>query len=430
MKRKIPLVFLALMFGGIFAADMTGNYNTWLGYIAGINADGERSTMQGAGAGGEATGIIRTDYVGAAAGAYSSNMVDCVGMGYRALRGASDMSEVVAIGAGALASCSNLNRATWLNGHFFAQPGEFWISCDKNWQRADAPIYYTNGTMTINVPNVRIINGTLDKSSIDLSAYAKKDEVDSAISTVMKTVSEHTALHALNLETIDRTAHFSPLDGKANYAAACIALDNGQFDRQLVIEYNVTVPYDNPDPDGAPVIKYTASTTVTNFSVFGWAGLQELGYTEFYITVHDEVIFTDYNGKQIGHINKDASTRCYLDGVYSVGEAVDAQTIRFYNDALVTCDITTATSAYVSNNEYSQSALTYTGVAVTMPSATNHARQFTLSLETDTGTAKAVTWNGGTVIEKFAGASNLSGGRTVWIVREVAPNIFLIDRTP
>lgn len=411
------------------AADFSGTYSIWHGYLSGHNSTGDRSEMLGAGAGGESSGIVRTDLIGAAAGAYSSNLTDCVGIGYRALRNASDMREVVAIGAGAFTNRTVLTNATWLNGHFFAQPGEFWISYDKNRQRANAPIYYTNGTMTINVPNVRI-NGTLDKSSIDLSAYAKKDEVDSAISNVMKTVSEHTALHALNLETIDRTAHFSPLDGKANYAAECIALDNVQFDRQLVIVYEVIEPSDNPDPDGAPVKVYTASATITNFSVSGWAVLPEAGHTEFYITVHDEVIFTSYNGKQIGHINKDASVLCYLDGVYSVGEAVNAQTIRFDMDALVTCDITTATSAYTMNNKYSQSALTYTGVAVTMPSATNHARQFTLSLETDTGTAKAVTWNGGTVIEKFAGASNLSVGRTVWIVREVAPNIFLIDRTP
>ena len=101
MKRITLLSVLCLaVFGGANAADMTGDFNTWLGYIAGINSDGERSTVQGAGAGGEATGLIRTDLIGAAAGAYSSHLTDCVGIGYRALRGASDMSEVVAIGTG------------------------------------------------------------------------------------------------------------------------------------------------------------------------------------------------------------------------------------------------------------------------------------------------------------------------------------------
>lgn len=158
MNRKIPLVFSALLFGGIFAADMTGNYNTWLGYIAGINADGERSTMQGAGAGGEATGIIRTDYVGAAAGAYSSNMVDCVGMGYRALRGASDMSEVVAIGAGALTNRTGLTKATWVNGQFaaFAQNNSFWVKANPATADTNAPIHYANGVLSLNADEVRI----------------------------------------------------------------------------------------------------------------------------------------------------------------------------------------------------------------------------------------------------------------------------------
>ena len=101
MKRIILFSSLFALFT-LHAADMSGDFDTWLGYIAGINADGDRTTVQGAGAGGEATGLIRTDLIGAAAGAYSSNLTDCVGIGYRALRNASDMREVVAIGSGAL----------------------------------------------------------------------------------------------------------------------------------------------------------------------------------------------------------------------------------------------------------------------------------------------------------------------------------------
>lgn len=175
MNRKIPLVFSALMFGGIFAADMTGYYNTWLGYIAGINADGERSTMQGAGAGGEATGIIRTDYVGAAAGAYSSNMVDCVGMGYRALRNAANMTNVVAIGTGAFTNRVGLSNATWLNGHFYANEveEEFWLGYRRN----NPMIHYKEGTLFFNVPNVSMNAGDWGyKAAFGFRAFVKTTE--------------------------------------------------------------------------------------------------------------------------------------------------------------------------------------------------------------------------------------------------------------
>lgn len=154
---KIVAVCVAGTLAAI-AADMTGDYNTWLGYIAGINADGERTTVQGAGAGGEATGLIRTDLIGAAAGAYASNLYDCVGIGYRALRGSADMSEVVAIGAGAFTNKTRLSKATWLNGHFaaFGQNNTFWIKANPKQADTNAPIHFANGVLSLNADTVRI----------------------------------------------------------------------------------------------------------------------------------------------------------------------------------------------------------------------------------------------------------------------------------
>ena len=173
MKRITLLSVLCLaVFGGANAADMTGDFNTWLGYIAGINAAGDRSTVQGAGAGGEATGLIRTDLIGAASGAYSSNLTDCVGIGYRALRGASDMSEVVAIGSGAFSNRTGLTKATWLNGQFaaFGQNNSFWIKANPAQADTNAPIHYANGVLSLNADTVRINGETAGGNGSGASA--------------------------------------------------------------------------------------------------------------------------------------------------------------------------------------------------------------------------------------------------------------------
>lgn len=163
MKRITLLSVLCLaVFGGANAADMTGDFNTWLGYIAGINADGDRTTVQGAGAGGEATGLERTDLIGAAAGAYSSNLTDCVGIGYRALRNASDMREVVAIGSGAFTNRTGLTRATYINGQFVAygQNNTFAVKANRNTPDTNAPIYYADGVLNLNADEIRFNGAT------------------------------------------------------------------------------------------------------------------------------------------------------------------------------------------------------------------------------------------------------------------------------
>lgn len=167
MKRIILFSSLFALFT-LHAADMSGDFNTWLGYIAGINADGDRTTVQGAGAGGEATGLIRTDLIGAAAGAYSSNLTDCVGIGYRALRNAGDMREVVAIGSGAFTNRTGLTRATYINGQFYAsrQGDEFWL---RTWDYREPPIHYQTNRLRLAARNVDI-SGTVSVNGMDAGA--------------------------------------------------------------------------------------------------------------------------------------------------------------------------------------------------------------------------------------------------------------------
>lgn len=156
--RGLAFVFSAAFCAAAFAAEkVEGDYNTSLGYLAGKDATGNRATVMGAGAGGEATGIRRTDFMGAAAGAYSRNVRDSVGVGYRAMRDAANCSNVVAIGTQAFAGETNLSSATWLNGHFVARGGSFYITANAASAGPAAPIYYADGTLHLNA--ARIVTG-------------------------------------------------------------------------------------------------------------------------------------------------------------------------------------------------------------------------------------------------------------------------------
>ena len=67
---------------------------------------------------------------------------------------------------------------------------------------------------------------------------------------------------------------------------------------------------------------------------------------------------------------------------------------------------------------------------ITLPDSTDHARSFSLALTTDTEGETEVTWEGGDIVEAFAGAKKLAPGTTVWDVKEVMPSTFLVDRAP
>ena len=154
MKKTATIAALTL--GIAVLADIEGDYNTWLGYLAGESASGNRTTVQGAGAGGGAQDLYRTDLIGAASGVYGVRFYDTVGIGYRALRYSCDVSNTVAIGSHAFegVSMGGITDATWINGHFVVNPpkyngswwqqtpGEFYITGDASKTNGLAPIWY------------------------------------------------------------------------------------------------------------------------------------------------------------------------------------------------------------------------------------------------------------------------------------------------
>lgn len=160
MKRIATIAAFAAF--AATAADFSGTYSIWHGYLSGFNSTGDRSEMLGAGAGGESSGLVRTDLVGAAAGAFATNLTDCVGIGYHALRGSSGMSRVVAIGANALTNRPGESCSTWINGQLYAsaQGDSFWLKPNPSMPDTNAPIYYANGTLHLNA-EVSVNGGTL-----------------------------------------------------------------------------------------------------------------------------------------------------------------------------------------------------------------------------------------------------------------------------
>lgn len=152
-KHIVSGCLLAATLATIYAADMEGIYNSWLGYLAGVNASGHRTILLGAGAGGEAQDVARSEFLGAAAGAHSSNLVDCVGIGFGALVNSTNMRRVVAIGVGALAGMNSISNTTKINNHFYAstQDDELYIGVGGG---RPPVIHYFNGDLTF--PGARV----------------------------------------------------------------------------------------------------------------------------------------------------------------------------------------------------------------------------------------------------------------------------------
>ena len=176
MKKAITAS--AILFAALIAyATMTGDLNTWLGYMAGEDATGERTTVQGAGAGGGASYLYRTELIGAASGVYGYWFQDTVGIGYRALRHSSYMTNVIAIGSHALEGVQGMGTmadVTWIGGHFVANPpnpdptmglsqvpGEFYITGDASKTNSLAPIWYDGSNLWLNAEQIVTPSGSI-----------------------------------------------------------------------------------------------------------------------------------------------------------------------------------------------------------------------------------------------------------------------------
>lgn len=174
MKKAITTS--AILLAAILAyATVTGEYNTWFGYLAGEEASGNRATVFGAGAGGGAQDIYRTDLIGAAAGVYSYRFYDSVGIGYRALRQSQDVTNTVAIGSHALegVNMGGITDATWINGHFVANPPKY---DGSSWQQTPGEFYITGDSSKTN--NLAPI--WYDGTNLHLRGYSPGDYIDTA----------------------------------------------------------------------------------------------------------------------------------------------------------------------------------------------------------------------------------------------------------
>lgn len=238
MKKAITTS--AILFAALLAyATITGNYNTWFGYIAGEDASGDRATVFGAGAGGGAQDMYRTDLIGAAAGVDSYRLYDTVGIGYRALRDSMDISNTVAIGSHALEAVGGMGatyNATWINGHFVANPpkydapssswqqtpGEFYITGDASKTNGLAPIWY-DGT-TLHLRGYAPDGGGTPSAPPDvkeLMAGAGIDYIDptGAVWTAKLKIKKHEQLSQLDPAEADVITYFTETNGYAGVRA-------------------------------------------------------------------------------------------------------------------------------------------------------------------------------------------------------------------
>ena len=186
MKKTITAS--AILFAALIAyATMTGDLNTWLGYMAGEDATGERTTVQGAGAGGGASYLYRTELIGAASGVYGYWFQDSVGIGYRALRHSSYMTNVIAIGSHALEGVQGMGTmadVTWIGGHFVANPpnpdptmgwsqvpGEFYITGDASKTNSLAPIWFDGSNLWLNAEQIVTPSGSISGGASGVGYY-------------------------------------------------------------------------------------------------------------------------------------------------------------------------------------------------------------------------------------------------------------------
>ena len=156
MKNIFTIAVFGMVLGAYAANPIDGSYNTSLGWLAGLNANGEKATAIGAAAAVEATGIDRTDFFGTGAGSYSDGLTDCVGLGFRSLAFGTNMNSVIGIGRDAFLGRKGLSKATWLNGQFVAygQNNSFLLKGNPNIADTNAPIRYADGVLTLQADRI------------------------------------------------------------------------------------------------------------------------------------------------------------------------------------------------------------------------------------------------------------------------------------
>ena len=276
---------------------------------------------------------------------------------------------------------------------------------------------------------------TLAVSTVDLGDYAKKAEVTKAIAAAMKDASASVKLHALTPEVTDTTVTLKPVDGAANYVdgkvevipivtsrsfrllfivVALITDRNGES-VQRTDYFSIDFSSDDADVILESGEYYTTILRVKFKAIKRWTAIGE------YFNV--DVIANDSDSLSLVFETELSGIGPY----YVVDCSGFSDVFEIRSSGIEDVDIFGAGYEELSLTQSFVKGFTH---VVALPASTDSAkaRRFTLAVETDAETEKAVEWQGGEVIEALPGASKLLPGLTVWDVAEVAPGKFRVDR--
>ena len=289
-------------------------------------------------------------------------------------------------------------------------------------------------------------------STVDLKAYAKKEEVTVAIAEAMKDAGASVKLHALAPEVTDTTVTLKPVDGAANWVDGKVAGFEGGV---LITKRRFSV-----EEIWASLHSVVKNETVNIFARS--RGSVEIEMQRLYFDINEGcwvAFFSLSEPLTLLYTGEEGS-----ESVWGVVGAGQGFSVLLYEETdpssypefgLGYCPASSAfhgsiieyvqefPSAFPSDEEWffeSASSLYYwepergstpaRSPVVALPESADSAkaRRFTLAVETDVETEKAVEWQGGEVIEAVPGASKLVPGLNVWDVAEVAPGKFRVDR--
>lgn len=280
---------------------------------------------------------------------------------------------------------------------------------------------------------------TLAISTVDLEPYAKKDEVTAAIEKAMKDAGASVKLHAITPEVADTTVTLKPVDGAANHVGGKVGVSEVKdiTERFLSLGECRLESYTSNFAlwlyvDAAKV--RVSPTDEANLFVFTFL---EDALIKMYEPIYDsEVVGRIPAGEarctgrlsDASELNKLGYCEVYVTRIsfsYELNYDVIKKLTSVTDISSDTCEILFMDYSKLQNiGELPPPR----HLIVVLPSAADHARKFSLAVETDTETEKAVEWQGGEVIEAVPGVSRLVPGLNVWDVAEVAPGKFKVER--
>jgi hypothetical protein len=267
---------------------------------------------------------------------------------------------------------------------------------------------------------------TATKAYVDRK-YAEATNKLSKIDTSVK-------LHALTPEVTDTTVTLRPVDGAANWVAEKVAgvFDETVGDIKISLDGYINCEiYSRPDYEG----DFYELMLRCEISQDAWR-LSEFSDDDSYFTLsfHTTKDVGLYDGEtRVGYIPEGRRVELYIYKDYEPDYSRSASgtfDCGLYVEGIL--EISGTPCWMETDSTYSQHVdfIPAKSPVVAIPTSTDSAkaRRFTLAVETDAETEKAVEWQGGEVVEALPGASKLVPGLTVWDVAEVAPGKFRIGR--